>query len=191
MSIDCQFLYCGAPAICGIKPANLFSFSINKWQSESFKVRTCIKEIKEIGLQVRVIKCTNNRVLVFFYTKKLIKKILQKKDVAEFLKNKGYKNPSLFIETLERLFFRLKNSNDFPHEIGLFLGYPLNDVIAFEERNGMEYKFCDYWKVYHNEEEARLICNKYRECSKFCGYWRAQGICVNQIINKYKLYATA
>lgn len=191
MSIDCQFLYCGAPAICGIKPASLFSLSVQKWQSESIKVRDCINEIKNTGLQLRVIKCTGKRVLVFFYNKKLIEEILEREDVTEYLKKKGYEKTSSINENLEKLFTRLKKSKDFPHEIGLFLGYPLDDVIDFEKTKGLEYKFCDYWKVYHNEEEARMICRKYRECSKLCEYWRAQGICVNQIINKYKLYAAA
>lgn len=43
----------------------------------------------------------------------------------------------------------------FPHEMGIFLEYPVKDVEAFIKNEGEYYIFCGYWKVYHNPNEAR------------------------------------
>lgn len=44
----------------------------------------------------------------------------------------------------------------FPHEIGFFLQYPPEDVEAFIANKGKNYLLSGYWKVYHNEESARI-----------------------------------
>ena len=49
---------------------------------------------------------------------------------------------------------RLAQREDFPHEIGLFLGYPLGDVIGFIKNAGQNCKCVGCWKVYCNECEA-------------------------------------
>lgn len=48
------------------------------------------------------------------------------------------------------------NGSDFPHEVGLFLGYPVWDVKGFIEHKGQQYKLCGYWKVYDDVPGA--IC---------------------------------
>lgn len=42
-----------------------------------------------------------------------------------------------------------------PHEIGLFLGYPLDDVKSFIKNKGKNCICCRYWKVYHHPEQAQ------------------------------------
>lgn len=46
-------------------------------------------------------------------------------------------------------------TKDFPHEIGLFLGYPLEDVQGFIENRAEGYKCVGCWKVYGDEEYAK------------------------------------
>lgn len=50
---------------------------------------------------------------------------------------------------------------EFPHEIGIFLGYPIWDVEGFIEHKGQNYKFCGYWKVYQDVEGAKLKFKEY------------------------------
>ena len=59
---------------------------------------------------------------------------------------------------------RLRTSACFPHEIGLFLGYPLPDVIGFIRNRGRNCKCCGFWKVYSNEWETRQLFEKFRKC---------------------------
>ena len=53
--------------------------------------------------------------------------------------------------------------NEFPHEIGLLLGYPFEDVIGFIENEGRNYLYSGYWKVYKNKEEKCKLFNLYNQ----------------------------
>ena len=68
-------------------------------------------------------------------------------------------------KAVERLKERIRQLEDFPHEIGLFLSYPIEDVLGFIENRGKNYILNGYWKVYGNEEEARKSFFKYRKCT--------------------------
>lgn len=54
----------------------------------------------------------------------------------------------MYTRTQKRL-----NTKNFPHEIGIFLGYPLDDVIGFIEHK--PYYLVGDWKVYQNVNEAK------------------------------------
>ena len=65
-----------------------------------------------------------------------------------------------------RLIQRLKSEGTFPHEIGLFLGYPPEDVLGFIHNKGRNHKCIGCWKVYGDEATARAVFRKYRECTR-------------------------
>ena len=44
---------------------------------------------------------------------------------------------------------------EFPHEVGLFLGYPPEDVEGFIENKARSCKLTGYRKVYSDEEKAK------------------------------------
>ena len=56
--------------------------------------------------------------------------------------------------------------DSFPHEIGLFIGYPPSDVKSFMEdpSNGVKCSGC--WKAYSNECEAKRLFDEYKKCSR-------------------------
>ena len=56
----------------------------------------------------------------------------------------------------------------FPHEIGLFLGYPPEDVLKYYVKKGKDYLFSGYWKVYTNPEKAIKTFELYDECRAYC-----------------------
>ena len=59
---------------------------------------------------------------------------------------------------------RICEAQGFPHEIGLFLGYPPEDVEGFMEYGGRNYKLNGYWKVYSDEYRARTLFERYTKC---------------------------
>ena len=61
---------------------------------------------------------------------------------------------------------RLSDSAEFPHEIGLFLGYPIVDVIGFIHNKAQNYKYCGLWKVYGDTEQAQKIFELYKKCER-------------------------
>ncbi len=54
----------------------------------------------------------------------------------------------------------------FPHEIGLFLGYPSEDVLGFIRNRAGNSKMTGAWKVYGDKEKAERIFEKYRKCTR-------------------------
>ena len=68
--------------------------------------------------------------------------------------------------SINKLSSRLEEHKDFPHEIGLFLGYPPEDVKGFIDNNGKNFKSLGYWKVYGDVNKANELFDKYRKCQK-------------------------
>ena len=66
---------------------------------------------------------------------------------------------------LAQLIERLRASSDFPHEIGLFLGYPPEDVEGFMH-NRKACKLCGIWKVYSNVDAAKRQFSRCRRCTE-------------------------
>ena len=90
---------------------------------------------------------------------------LQQPGVAAFLAHCGYAGtaPAACLDVLRR---KLAASSDFPHEIGLFLGYPLGDVIGFIENHGQNCLCSGVWIVYTNPEAAAGAFRKFSKCTR-------------------------
>ncbi len=122
-----------------------------------------IKKLKEKGLSFLFMKNKMGCPLLFVYRKIALSKLLREKDRASVLTKFGY-NPNNIDSSLSKLKKRLEENKDFPHEIGLFLGYPTDDVVSFIENKGQNYLYSGHWKVYHNEEKAKKTFNEYDMC---------------------------
>ena len=69
---------------------------------------------------------------------------------------------------------RFRSGGEFPHEVGLFLSYPPQDVRGFIENHAVNYKCAGLWKVYGDEALARRLFDKFRKCTDiYCALWRA------------------
>lgn len=96
----------------------------------------------------------------------------------DYLLQKGYPVYRGGDALLAELLHRLASWDVFPHEVGLFPGYPLEDVIAFEQYAGTGYAYSGYWKTYGNVSAARAQAALYRDCSSACGEWLKKGYSV-------------
>ena len=64
--------------------------------------------------------------------------------------------------------------SEFPHEVGLFLSYPPEDVKGFIDNEAANYKYIGLWKVYGDEEGAKRTFARYRKCTKlYCKLWQS------------------
>lgn len=57
-------------------------------------------------------------------------------------------------------------SSEFPHEIGIFLGYPLEDVEGFMYHKEEGCKCIGFWRVYGDEKKARETFRSYQNCTQ-------------------------
>ena len=85
--------------------------------------------------------------------KQRLQERLDDQEVQNFLGKYGYVQKDADY-ALQRLKERLAKAEGFPHEIGVFLDYPLEDVVGFIENAGQNYKCSGCWKVYCNDDFA-------------------------------------
>ena len=174
------------PALCGIKPSCLFSLKREEDVFACQKVKNVCRDFKTEGKKIAVIVKDKEHSLYFVYDQKAVGDLCKNRDSICYLEQKGYPVEKGSAYILAELFSRLKNRKDFPHEIGLFLGYPLSDVIQFEKRKGNGCAYCGYWKVYSDVDNALELMKKYRDCRSFCKYSCQQGYSILETVNKYK-----
>jgi len=150
-----------APTLMGVKCGSLLSLSAKEYDK---------KEISRLFESGSLGRCSaliagrhGGRILVYIYDSGALEKLLADKGVREFLSHCGYE-PSLSCdECLDILCERLCEK-DFPHEIGIFLGYPLEDVKGFIANCGKRCKLCGAWKVYGDVERAKALFECYENC---------------------------
>lgn len=101
--------------------------------------------------------------MIYVFRKRGLEEDLNDEQANCYLKKLGYNTDSTE-EVLNFLKKRICTQDDFPHEIGFFLGYPPEDVVGFIENNGKNFKFCGCWKVYSDVNEAEKRFHMYRKC---------------------------
>ena len=95
-----------------------------------------------------------------------MERYLKREEHQNFLGGHGYAGRTLEEQlTLlaERYKSYQKHGSAFPHEIGLFLEYPLADIEGFIEHQGKDALESGYWKVYGDVEQARAAFRLYDE----------------------------
>ena len=83
----------------------------------------------------------------------------------------------------------MEGNGDFPHEIGLLLGYPPEDVIGFIENRGQNPLYIGYWKVYSNLEECRKVFAGYDQAREKVIHMVSSGMTVKNIMELYDLHS--
>lgn len=156
--------YC-SPVLDGIKTASLFNYPIDGSIKELSKILLEYNsEINKFGIFIENLKFKNKLALIYVYRKDKLNKELSSFETRKFLSTFGYNNYNVS-QALSFLKKRICLNECFPHEIGIFLGYPLDDVKGFIKNKGMNYKLCGYWKVYCNEENAKKCFEQYNKCT--------------------------
>lgn len=122
------------------------------------------------GIFWRILAIRKGKAVVLFYRREELEEYVNRPEIRKILKNAGYRNRELE-EMLELLALRMhiqdREPNGFPHEIGAFLGYPAKDVESFIQKNGREYLFVGYWKVYHDLSHAVRIFHAFDDAKEY------------------------
>lgn len=153
-----------APTLAGIKTGNMFSCSFTDEKEMRDSVRYWNQLLVKKGLRVLPLKFQDNRALVYVYRVSQLFRDLKNDAACRLLKEKGYKT-ELPQHCIIQLIRRLEECAEFPHKVGLFLGYPPEDVCGFIQNEAQGCKFSGCWKVYGDEEKARMMFAKYKKCT--------------------------
>lgn len=170
-----------APTLLGLKQANLFSCPIENQQELTSELDKYNILLNPKDIYFKVLYTCKSRIFIITYRKQPMLKSLKTRKVEHFLKSIGYPLSSLE-NSLNFLGSRITGCDEFPHEIGFFLGYPTDDVFEFIKHKGSNFKFCGFWKVYGDEDEARKLFNQYKKCRAFLARKAETGVSLTALL---------
>ena len=166
--LDRAIINHASPTLAGLKLGSLINLVTGEGFFEEFAGLS--EELREKGVRLMILRLLSGKALVYVYRPLDLERILDDKEVQGFLAGCGYIcfDTDSAIQTLRK---RLncsvassQNTDSFPHEIGVFLGYPLEDVIGFIENGGRNCLSCGCWKVYANECAALKAFARFEKC---------------------------
>ncbi|MGP1403242.1 MAG: DUF3793 family protein [Catonella sp.] len=158
-SVSLQLALQCAPVIAGIKISNLLTI-------QTKKLRELSEILKKTDLSFRVIYPGKERLVILVYREEELRKYLVSEEVEGFISGLGYKTSDIsemFPIFVRRYIRYMEIKKDFPHELGLFLGYPVEDVEGFIRHNGKNYLYSGYWKVYKDAETKIKLFKNYEK----------------------------
>jgi hypothetical protein len=170
-----------APTLAGIKTGSLFNVSISSDSDFRHDIVLFNRAMKDKGVRIIPLKVSEKYALIYLYRPDMLEHDLKDPLAASILERYGYKfkNADRCVVDLAR---RLNSSSEFPHEIGLFLGYPPLDVDGFIKHPNEGYCEVGYWKVYSNVENARRAFRRFKRCTEEYGQMLKQGRTLEQLV---------
>ena len=165
-----------APTLANLKTGSLFVCPITDRPSFFSSLRSLNELLVPKGLRALPLRIREYSALVYLYRPSRLKKDLEDPAAIKILQDHGY---SCYGKCLPRLIERVRASEEFPHEIGLFLGYPPEDVQGFLDHRPC--KCSGYWKVYGDENKAKKTFDLYKKCERVYCQQLARGIDIKRL----------
>lgn len=169
-----------SPTLAGLKTGNLFACTYSDIHKLRDVIRRWNRQLGKKGLRFLPMRIQNNRALIYVYRPAHLSRDLQNETAWRLLHERGYgmETPERCVAQLTK---RLCECQEFPHEIGLFLGYPPEDVCGFIENKADGYKCVGCWKVYGDEEKAQKTFRKYKKCTDIYCMRYAEGKTIERL----------
>ena len=164
MSEEMVVKHC-SPTLAGMKTGNLFTCEFKNLNELKNRIQGLNYILNKKGVFICTCALKKESALIYVYRPKKLFSDISQKDAREILFENGYESFSVK-KCIDRLSMRLKENDEFPYEIGLFLGYPPNDVKGFIKNKGRNCICTGYWKVYEDEAKAQGLFEKYKKCTK-------------------------
>ena len=171
--------YC-SPTLASLKSGSLFNCRCSQDAELDESVSEWNSILAPRGISIHFLRRTDTTALIYVYRQSALKDTLSDPEIQSFLQSYGYDacsccmgcaSEQCIIENcLKHLEDRIteesgSNGMRFPHEIGIFLGYPLEDVAGFITNRGKNCKCIGTWKVYGDDAYARKAFARFSKCS--------------------------
>jgi hypothetical protein len=155
------------PTLLKAKPSSAVNINKKYIHDDAAFFEYLDKEITQFDCLSKVIYENETMILLLIYNSELSQQVLLHPDNKLILINYGYDFLDHVVESsIDRLIIRYQEyraeGKEFPHELGIILGYPLKDVEDFIKNNGRNYIFSGLWKVYHDVDRAERTFEIYR-----------------------------
>lgn len=172
-----------SPTLAGLKTGNIFSCDFASRRELTDSIRRWNKMLVKKGLRMLPLRCQDHRALIYVFRPSYLSRDLGRRTASRLLSERGYCFDSQ-AKCIMQLMRRLDESEEFPHEIGLFLGYPPEDVRGFIENRAGDCKCVGTWKVYGDVEKAKQLFAAYKACTaSYCAALRRgrslEGLVIN------------
>ena len=122
-----------------------------------------------------VLQTKEKALLLLCYNSGHLERHLAHAGIRTLLHRSGYAADASNEALLAELCRRIQINDSFPHEIGLFIGYPARDVAAFMGLIKLPFACQCLWKVYGNPAQSLDLAEKYRSCRQKMGTILATG----------------
>ncbi len=165
-----------APTLANLKTGSLFVCPITDRPSFFSSLRSLNELLVPKGLRALPLRIREYSALIYLYRPSRLKKDLEDPAAIKILQDHGY---SCYGKCLPKLIERVRASEEFPHEIGLFLGYPPEDVQGFLDHRPCKCSGC--WKVYGDENKAKKTFDLYKKCERVYCQQLARGIDIKRL----------
>ena len=180
-SIETQLALQCAPLITGIKISNLLIIP-----AENEKVLRAV--LMHTGICFYRLLKSEDWITFLLFRRNLLEEYINRTDIRNFFQREGYKEFGLgyILRTFQiRYHSYMTREQIFPHEMGLLLGYPIEDVRGFIDHAGEQYLYSGYWKVYQDVETKKRIFEQYETAKETLIQLLASGIHMEEIIRHY------
>lgn len=180
--IENQIVLQCAPLIVGLRISSLFIIS-----------KKNLKQIhgllRESQICYYVFYLTEERAVILLYHCRRLEDYLGCTEVRDFLGERGY--PRIRLGDILQEFRRryrhyCMGTGDFPHELGLILGYPIEDVKGFIQYKGKNPLYAGYWKVYTDVPAKRELFRMFELAKEMLVEFLRNGIDIQDIISGYR-----
>ncbi len=169
-----------SPTLAGLKTGNLFTVDCDDRNNFNREVSEFNSRLSSKGIRMIPVRFFRGHVLIYLYRPAYLKRDFANEEVCRILKEKGYSynNSELCVAQLAK---HLEQDPVFPHEIGLFLGYPVEDVLGFMKSPEEGVKYTGFWKVYGDEDAALKTFDKYKKCTEVYKKAHSKGRTLEQL----------
>ncbi|MBB5265008.1 hypothetical protein HNP82_002147 [Catenibacillus scindens] len=151
-----------SPVLAGLKVSNLLIVS----SKDENHIR---RLFRKSCIEARLICRTETKATFLLYRRDELEAYLRQSRVLALLLWLGYDKTCL--EDVLDLFCRrytdyCQQKKDFPHEMGLILGYPAADVYGFIINKGKNDLYTGYWKIYDNLSDTLKLFEQFNRAKE-------------------------
>lgn len=170
-----------APLIGGLKVSNLLIIPSGvENHLKSILMQTGISYFRLFRMKARTVYLAFRRYPLDAY--------LRQETVQEILIKEGYQRLRLgnILNTFQKRYQNyMEGKGEFPHEMGVLLGYPVEDVKGFMKNEGKNFLYSGYWKVYDNMPEKVRLFQQFDWMKATLIQMLSKGISMRDIIQNY------